>query len=151
MLCRCLEQTKNFSAEWQKRKSLQQPVFPVGHSSKIDRSQPWSDENGCIQGDMAVDKECAIVDLTLPSLTNKKACSLLSCLCDTHLLRSVFKLCKLGRLDKPWVRCGRLGFNNLVHLLWRLTDYSKWTKKIPTAHAKGLQQPVFPGGHPSKY
>ena len=86
-----------------------------------------------------------------PSSASKKAHSLLNCFCDTHLLRSVFKLCKLGRLDKPWVRCGRLGFNNLVHLLWRLTDYSKWTKKIPTAHAKGLQQPVFPGGHPSKY
>ena len=64
MLCRCLEQTKNWSAERQKRKSLQQPVFPVGHSSKIDRSQPWSDENGCIQGDMAVDKECAVVGKT---------------------------------------------------------------------------------------
>ena len=30
-----------------------------------------------------------------------------SCICDTHLLRSVIKLCELGRLDKQWFPCGK--------------------------------------------
>ena len=37
-----------------------------------------------------------------------------SCFCDTHLLRSVIKLFKLGRLDKLRLTCRRLYQNNSV-------------------------------------
>ena len=37
------------------------------------------------------------------------------CFCDTHLLRSVIKLFKLGRLDNRQLTCGRLYRNNSMH------------------------------------
>ena len=63
-----------------------------------------------------------------PSSASKKAHSLLNCFCDTHLLRSVFKLCQLGRLDKLCFLCGRTNLNNLIHLLWGSILISSYLK-----------------------
>ena len=40
------------------------------------------------------------------------------CICDTHLLRSVIKLCKLGRLDKPLRTHFNPYVNNAMKMHW---------------------------------
>ena len=59
------------------------------------------------------------VRIEWPSSANKKVCSCwLSCLCDTHLLRSVFKLFKLGRIDKHCWTWSKLKDTNSMQPLW---------------------------------
>ena len=87
-------------------------------------------ENTCFQGDMAAgnllwwqmlilygkpisDEPPAALGLELALfIDQQESLQCLNCFCDTHLLRSVIKLFKLGRLDKVWLTCGRLYHNN---------------------------------------
>ena len=48
----------------------------------------------------------------------QESLQLLSCLCDTHLLRSVFKLFKLGRIDKHCWTWSKLKDTNSMQPLW---------------------------------
>ena len=52
-----------------------------------------------------------------------------NCICDTHLLRSVIKLCKLGRLDKPWRTRFDWYVNNAMQMPWTDQKLKRRTTK----------------------
>ena len=58
----------------------------------------------------------------------------LGCFCDTHLLRSVIKLFKLGRLDNHWSTFARLDHNSSRQSFWTRKS-GTWMMNMKSAHS----------------